>query len=117
MPPRDPSKSAMFERLHGSYRQRDARIDAAREFKEAIDVETGQLLYQPRVGRGPTWKRNTTGLSIHDFLFASRHAYQDIRDDLAQTRDEKLKAMQSKSHTSEASRHLVMRMQVSIKPL
>jgi hypothetical protein len=59
------------------------------------------------VGRSPTFVRNAHGLPVHDFLFASRHEYEDKKKLLLADDRRKRNMNFNKSHVTELSSKLI----------
>ena len=76
----DKTPRDFYERLHRSGRAKADRLARLRNRTSTHDPTTGQRLFQPKVGRAPNFDRNASGLSVHEFLFASRHEYDDKRN-------------------------------------
>ena len=71
------SRKKFYERMHKSGKDKEYKLKKKRIAADTVDGETGQKLFHPKVGRAPNFVRNAHGLPVHDFLFASRHEYND----------------------------------------
>mmetsp|Transcript_37721 Transcript_37721/g.61416 ORF Transcript_37721/g.61416 Transcript_37721/m.61416 type:complete len:466 (-) Transcript_37721:4364-5761(-) len=73
---------------------------------EEFDNVTGKPLFKPQTGRSPKTRSRPTDVPICDYLFYSRHQYNDIRDRLREEEDRKLREVQKKGAISDASRRI-----------
>jgi hypothetical protein len=86
----DKTEQDFINRLTYSHQEKEKRIEKLRnQVAGDYDPATGNKLFQPQIGRGPIYERNTARLPIGEFLFASRHEFVDIRDRLAMDAQEK----------------------------
>ena len=75
-----------------------------RQQLQSVDPKTGRKLFVPAITRPPVVARNTARLPICDYLFASRHEFADIREQLADidaTRARELREARYVSRTSD----------------
>ena len=103
----DATQEGFYERMHKSGQARADKIAALRKKKEEVDPVTGQRLFQPKVGRAPNFVRNVHGLPVHEFLFASRHEYQDRKRLLEASEMRRAQENFNKSHVTTFSSKLV----------
>ena len=73
----DKDTNDFYQRLEKADKAREEHLKQLQEDISKYDEHTGQKLFKPKVGRAPHYDRNMQGLPIHDFLFASRHEYDD----------------------------------------
>ncbi|OQS04803.1 hypothetical protein THRCLA_02988, partial [Thraustotheca clavata] len=73
----------------------------------AKDATTGRPYFTPEVGRSPQFARNDTNLPIGEFLYQTRHELHQIHQTLQKEQQDSLKASQTQSFMSSASRALL----------
>jgi hypothetical protein len=79
-PKLDRDEHEFVNRLAYSHYEREHRLEVLRQHEDTgYDKKTGQPLFQPVTGRGPIYERNTGGLPIGEYLFASRYEFDDIK--------------------------------------
>ena len=101
------SSKNFYERMHQSGKMKEKKLYEKRMKHSTIDVNTGQKLFQPKVGRAPNFTRNIHGLPVHDFLFASRHEYNDKKRLLKANDSKKRNDNFNKSHVTSTSVKLI----------
>ena len=106
-----PERSDVFERLHKSRAEREAKLAAMRDFESTIDLKTGQRLFAPATGRAPINERNPSSAPVGEYLFGTRHERNDIRDSLRRKQAELLRNMRSAPRMSKGSQRLHARVQ------
>lgn len=90
------------------------RLSAPKQIDESLvqayeryDVDTGQPLFHPQVGRAPCQeKARPPDLSISDYLFISRNQFKDIRNRLARDEAEKMDQIRKRGAMSESSKRI-----------
>ena len=105
-PQTDESKEAFITRLAYEHFEQQERLGTLQEkYHGNYDRATGQPLYRPRVGRGPVFDRNSSGLPIGEFLFSARHEFADARARKAKQKEDEAKGKQlAKKITKESER-------------
>ncbi len=79
-PPKEATQRAFTDRLVNEGFRREARLDEQRLRELSYDDKTGQKMFQPKVGRGPSYQHRFAEHEIHENLYASRTEFDDIKD-------------------------------------
>ena len=103
----DKDKDDFYQRLEKADKAREEHLRQLQEDISKYDEHTGQKLFKPKVGRAPHYDRNMQGLPIHDFLFASRHEYDDKKRLMKLESDMVAGAMQNTQYMSKGSTKLL----------
>ena len=97
---------SFFQRLHKSGQHRAKGLEELKR-SATYDEKTGQPFFRPKTGRAPNYDRNSQGLPVHEFLFASRHEYDDKIRLMAQEKKLKMESMQNQQYISKKSTKLI----------
>ena len=103
----DKDTNDFYQRLEKADKAREEHLKQLQEDISKYDEHTGQKLFKPKVGRAPHYDRRMQGLSIHDFLFASRHEYDDKKRLMKLENDLVTGAMQNTQYISRGSSKLL----------
>ena len=96
-----------YERMHQSGKTKEQNLYARRLNATTKDPKTGQKLFHPKIGRAPNFIRNAHNLPVHDFLFASRHEYDDKKKLLKANDNRRRNENFNKSHVTNRSDRLI----------
>eukprot|EP00936_MAST-01D_sp_MAST-1D-sp1_P001053 g1053.t1 len=113
-PGSDESSEAFVNRLAYGHFTHQERLNKLHEKHHGeFDPQTGQRLFQPRVGRGPVFERNAAGLPIGEFLFSARHEFHDARSRIAKAEADELHRNRTSKKISKESERLVEKMKLN----
>ena len=103
----NPDDGDFYERLEKADKAREEHLRQLQEDIAKYDERTGQKLFKPKVGRAPHFARNAQGLPIHEFLFASRHEYEDKKRLMKLEKELHVGAMRNRQYMSKGSTKLI----------
>eukprot|EP00948_MAST-09A_sp_MAST-9A-sp1_P004271 g4271.t1 len=109
-PRKEKSREEFFERMYLAGIERKKRIAEDRRLAERVDLTTGQELFKPKINRAPNYTRFRNGMSICDYLYATRHQSKDIKDRLRKLRNADQQKGLMKKHITKKSDELVQKM-------
>lgn len=73
-------------------------MEEARAAALRVDPKTQQPLFHPQTGRSPLFDRNTAELPIGDYLFASRHEFDDMKERLRDMYSSHLRSLSNRKY-------------------
>jgi len=95
-----PLANTTFEQRSKKFEDRLERINYVRQMKqenEVFDPQTGEPLFQPKVGRAPKVGRNNGGLPIGDYLYNQQYKIADSKRRLAENHQRSVMANMARS--------------------
>ncbi|KAL0233853.1 hypothetical protein PCE1_002359 [Barthelona sp. PCE] len=102
-------REKIIDRLLNSKRYTDEQLVSLRSQLESnVDPKTGQELFTPMTGRGPAFERNTANLDIGEFLYESRHEFDDVKRLAYEAEMEEIRRKADGKKTNDISDKLVL---------